>query len=662
MGKTALLERLCLAHPQAIRFTPRPGEEAVAALAALLLGAVARGFPAGRRDEDPLALARSLAESPRDGNGRCRWGALAGLATLVDRREAAGAVVVVDSLEGLPDHGDFLAAASAGTATWVVAADHPPAWGVPPPGRVVVIPLEPLADGEARALLREACGRARIVVADGALEAVPLLGGIPGLLEGMALAAAGGPPLDSADALIHLYAGEMLGGFLEEHYLGRLTRGVGPGESRALLEVLMHLASRGGAPVEATVLAGEMLKDEERVTRAVELLSQRDLVRRRWGMVSSAPCRPLLDFARTQWRRHLEGSSPEECRARLVLESRHFLRVHQAAAATRRNALQLREFMRSWEGRTVPRSLVDARRFRELFEQGQTGRERLLEADRSRLVLPRLADAWPETFPGDPRTPPYRFDLLALGEQGAVGARKWLPVDLRLETAQVTREEVLDLGRRLEILQNRLALSPGELTGWIISGGGFSTDALDAAREKRIWTSGPAQLSLMAEILQPDRTLQFLRPPAARGEECRLVMVIPSRAEIELVAARALEEFGAKLPFAEGDLARVRAALVEACLNALEHGGGEDRSVELSFTATAEALALEVFNRGRAFVGGGAAMPRVEEKFGQARKRGWGIPLMERLMDEVEFLEEAGGTRLRMIKYYRSGTKEADHG
>jgi anti-sigma regulatory factor (Ser/Thr protein kinase) len=46
---------------------------------------------------------------------------------------------------------------------------------------------------------------------------------------------------------------------------------------------------------------------------------------------------------------------------------------------------------------------------------------------------------------------------------------------------------------------------------------------------------------------------------------------------VELIAAQAVEEIAAGLEFPRDTLDEVKLAVVEACLNALEYGGGRSR-------------------------------------------------------------------------------------
>jgi serine/threonine-protein kinase RsbW len=269
-------------------------------------------------------------------------------------------------------------------------------------------------------------------------------------------------------------------------------------------------------------------------------------------------------------------------------------------------------------------------------------------------------DAWPERFPGNDQVPPYSLDLLALAEKD--GGEGWLAVDVRLGEREVTSAMVADFVRRCRLFQNRASLSAGTIKGWIISGGGFSAEAVEALRKLRFWSGGPEQLRLMAAMTGWGGTMKFILPEDEGPEEPRVFeLVIPAADDTELVAARALEQVGQGLPLAEGEIGKVKMALVEACINAFEHGGSEEKKVYITFRVGRSSLEMEVFNRGRSFVPGTIVKPAIEDKMASVRKRGWGLSLIKELMDDMEFVQREDGTLLRMVKYFKGKPGEGRH-
>ena len=139
------------------------------------------------------------------------------------------------------------------------------------------------------------------------------------------------------------------------------------------------------------------------------------------------------------------------------------------------------------------------------------------------------------------------------------------------------------------------------------------------------------------------------------GEPSTVRLVLSRRPHVELEAGEAAEALGLKAGFSHDTLAEVRLAVVEACLNALEYGDGE---VEVEMAAHSDGspwLEVSVVDPGPGFDPGGVPRPQLRSKLRAVRKRGWGLELMRRLMDEVEISSRPGRTRVRMIRRQRGG-------
>jgi len=131
---------------------------------------------------------------------------------------------------------------------------------------------------------------------------------------------------------------------------------------------------------------------------------------------------------------------------------------------------------------------------------------------------------------------------------------------------------------------------------------------------------------------------------------------LPGIKKAEIVAALAVETLGEHLNMMPDAIEAVRLAVVEACLNALEHGGG-DMQVRLLVQDDSRLLA-EVEDHGGGFDPencGEKSPTRVE---GCVEKRGWGLRLISEMMDEVEIKSRPGRTIIRMWKKLPGKTQE----
>ena len=135
-----------------------------------------------------------------------------------------------------------------------------------------------------------------------------------------------------------------------------------------------------------------------------------------------------------------------------------------------------------------------------------------------------------------------------------------------------------------------------------------------------------------------------------------VVLHLPVVPNVELVAAKAVEALGGALGMPQTRVEAASVAVVEACLNAMEHGGGEVR-VRLSGDNAGDRrrLVVEVEDHGGGFDPATAPRKTKAQVLGCASKRGWGLTLIHELMDEVEIRSKPGQTVVRMSKYVEAG-------
>jgi serine/threonine-protein kinase RsbW len=134
------------------------------------------------------------------------------------------------------------------------------------------------------------------------------------------------------------------------------------------------------------------------------------------------------------------------------------------------------------------------------------------------------------------------------------------------------------------------------------------------------------------------------------SELLQFELTLPIAPEAELVAAGTTEKIALHTGFDEKAMSEVRLAVIEACINAFEHSESPDRRVYLTFVVEEDRLLVIVRDFGKGFDPTTADRPRIQAKL-KDLKRGWGLVLIKRLMDQVEFVDIAPGTELRMTKF-----------
>jgi serine/threonine-protein kinase RsbW len=127
-------------------------------------------------------------------------------------------------------------------------------------------------------------------------------------------------------------------------------------------------------------------------------------------------------------------------------------------------------------------------------------------------------------------------------------------------------------------------------------------------------------------------------------------LVIPIMPSMELAASKTAQAVADYLDLDEEKTAEVTMALIEACINAFEHGKGVDNNVYIKFILQEEALIIEIKDKGKGFDSTKVEKPEIEKKLHSKRKRGWGLQLMRELMDDVVIDSDTDGTTITMTK------------
>ena len=125
---------------------------------------------------------------------------------------------------------------------------------------------------------------------------------------------------------------------------------------------------------------------------------------------------------------------------------------------------------------------------------------------------------------------------------------------------------------------------------------------------------------------------------------------IPMLPDMELAATKTAEAMGEYLSFDQDKIDEIKLALIEATINAFEHSNSKEGSVQIHFVIQGDLLVIEVTDRGKGFDKSKVKIPKIEEKITSDHKRGWGLQLIQELMDTVEFESTREGTTVTMTK------------
>jgi serine/threonine-protein kinase RsbW len=134
-----------------------------------------------------------------------------------------------------------------------------------------------------------------------------------------------------------------------------------------------------------------------------------------------------------------------------------------------------------------------------------------------------------------------------------------------------------------------------------------------------------------------------------------VMLALPMVPEMEIEASKTATAIAESIRMSPDRIDEVRMAVVEACINALEHSHATDREVYVTFQVLGEGgdpdkLRIMVRDTGVGFSLETQESPRMEDKIKAVRKRGWGLKIIRGLMDEVEILSGDDGTTVVMSK------------
>ena len=126
-------------------------------------------------------------------------------------------------------------------------------------------------------------------------------------------------------------------------------------------------------------------------------------------------------------------------------------------------------------------------------------------------------------------------------------------------------------------------------------------------------------------------------------------LTIPVMPDMELLATQTSAAVAKHMNLDEEKTAEINMALSEACINAFEHSESKSE-IEIHFKISDDRLIIQVTDSGKGFDKSKVDIPNIEEKISSEYKRGWGLKLIEELMDKVKFDSSEDGTTVTMTK------------
>ncbi|MBV9210968.1 MAG: ATP-binding protein [Acidobacteria bacterium] len=530
--------------------------------------------------------------------------------------------------------------------------------------KAVSLHLENLSEWDAHALVERLAERTGLSLNEEARDLiVQQFGGNPSLITSLMLAAQEKRvALDSFRNCQHLYVDELMGGRINRHY-DAVLESVAPEAStrRALVRVLYEAMTSDTVKSSLESWRKKLDVSAEEFQRIMHGLHVHELISLNASVVQTARVSLVWqDYLRVRYRLEILAESRALVVADTLLETLKRAPQTMARHYRRASALGLRELLSLFNCQRVPASLLHYDRFSRAYKGAEAEEiHEGLENETELILLPQMIHA----ASGSAFHPPlsqvideersavaHGFDA---GHYNDASEVVWIAAEIesKLEAGRGITEMWCD---RLEAVARACGWTRVRL--WLVAPEGFSAEASELLASREAYGSSRQQLELLTA------RVGFEASPAGRDESApdEFEMVIPMGDETELIAASTVEQIARRNDFRPEEINQIKTALVEACINAMEHSLSPDQKIYQRFRLESDKLVITISSRGVVPpVSGGKSGTNGngpgEEQAGKdpTERRGWGLKLIRTLMDEVEFERVDDGTRLRMTKYLR---------
>ena len=386
---------------------------------------------------------------------------------------------------------------------------------------------------------------------------------------------------------------------------------------------------------------------EEEFYRLMRLLNTHEIIRLTSNLVEAMSENKILtDYVTSRFRLEIAA----ENRALVVGEmlSAFLKRAPRLMADfyRRASAVGLRELLSVFNSQKTPLALLDYSIFKERYKGAED--EAILEhikENTENIRLPQIVYTAHTVafYPAIGRVTEKERSAVALGFEETTYTDEdetvWIAaeIDSKLEASKESAEFWCDRLEMVALMCNFL-----NYRLWLVAPEGFTPEACEVLQNRNAYGSSRKQIELLINFLDAKNIV------GEKAPKNEFEIVVPMGEDTEMIAAHAVEEIARKHRFAPKAINQIKTALVEACINATEHSLSPDRKIYQKFAVESDKIVITISNRGLRL----ADKKAVEFKPDEGR-RGWGLKLMETLMDEVKFEQVDDGTRISMTKYVK---------
>jgi len=505
------------------------------------------------------------------------------------------------------------------------------------------VDLAPLSTEDAAAVARAVAEKNGATISDAAsdLVAVQTEGSAVAISLLITQAASNNEDLSQFAGVERTYTDSLFGGFVARYFRKRILEPLPTAlDQNDVVRLLAQNLSAPGMRLRIGHWRRSLKEvDDAAFGRLIRHLHVEEVISAGDGTVNmSATPRVVRDYVDAR-SRILEAPEKRGSTVGRAMQS-NFARASRlmTEAYRTRAALGVRDFLASLNGQSIPAALVNYDVFkRDLKGQDDAKILLALGSAKQRIELPRIL------YTADAVTYYAPIGELSDKDRSAVGitesGESWLiaEIDSKLEADNEAAEFWCD---RLEMTALNSGLDDPHI--WLVAPEGFTEEALETLAERHAYGSSRKQIELLRGLLKTPAA-----PAPEDGTQTTYEVNVPMGEEGELIAARTLSEVATKHAIPRKAAAQAKTALIEALINSAEHSLSPDRTVQLLFVISDTRLTISLQNRG---------LKLTEHMLAQAdlssERRGWGLELMRRLMDEVNVAPTDDGTRLVMSKQF----------
>ncbi len=363
----------------------------------------------------------------------------------------------------------------------------------------------------------------------------------------------------------------------------------------------------------------------------------------------------LADFLHWAFERGILGKNTSQVASGIVQAKISRAPLEEGVEEHEKSTASAKEMMRRWDCQEVPALLFDFGKFREKF--GGKGLLEVMigmEREPGKVRLPKISSVSTgyRAHRGGSR---FDFDLVGYGfREGDFSEENLViwAVDVHTEK-MLAHAAVEHFENRCRLLSLEKALKPGQLRKWILFEGSVDSAVVELASRYGILLTHRTQMRLFLNLFgmeELEKGQEAKRPAEPKADETPLEfeLVLPMKTDTEVVAARVAEEVAAYASLDKDTVDRIKMAIIEACINAFEHSGSTTGRVRLRYVLSPERIELFVQDDGKGFL-----PSKGDDEL--KRNRGWGLKLINELVDDVEITTGEQGTTVRMVKHLRPG-------